>query len=26
MEGDVLPPPSFFENSCFPPHFHEMLS
>ena len=26
MEGDDLPPPAFFENSCFPPHFREMLS
>jgi hypothetical protein len=26
METDSLPPPPFFENSCFPPHFREMLS
>jgi hypothetical protein len=25
METDSLPPPPFFENSCFPPHFREML-
>lgn len=24
-DGDALPPPPFFENSCFPPHFREML-
>ena len=23
--GDALPPPAFFENSCFPLHFREML-
>lgn len=26
VEGESLPPPPFFEHSCFPPHFREMLS